>query len=80
MAKLRILQNRPSYKQSNALFNGKDARFIQNYVPAKIQQDGDLEIQQNSQPDSKTYFFSMRPRRSELFNQKLIRMIKSLSS
>ena len=29
-------------------------------------QDGDLEIQQNSQPDSKTYFFSMRPRRSEL--------------
>ena len=46
----------------------------------KVQQDGNLEIQQNSQPDSKTYFFSMRPRRSELFNQKLIRIIKSLSS
>ena len=42
-------------------------------------QDGDLEIQQSSQPDSKTYFFSMRPRRSELFNRKLLRMIKSLS-
>ena len=46
----------------------------------KALQDGDLEIQQNSQPDSKTYFFSMQPRRSELFNRKLIRMVQYLCS